>query len=73
MPTLAAALRKAEFRRRSAQPGHQLVAGGAHIGVKEFGRLERQGRRALEERRSAEAGKRLFSTLGLWKGRRSRT
>ncbi|MFJ9178104.1 BTAD domain-containing putative transcriptional regulator [Streptomyces sp. NPDC102360] len=53
------------IRRR---PGYQLVAEGAHIDTEEFARLERLGRRALEEHRFAEAGEQLRSALGLWQG-----
>lgn len=50
------------------QPGYQLLAEGARVDTVEFERLERIGRRALEERRYAEAGETLRSALGLWQG-----
>ncbi|MER5210202.1 BTAD domain-containing putative transcriptional regulator [Streptomyces sp. NPDC002838] len=50
------------------QPGYQLVADGAHVDVVEFERLQRVGRRALEERRFGEAAETLRRALDLWQG-----
>ncbi|MBC9724566.1 winged helix-turn-helix domain-containing protein [Streptomyces sp. TRM68367] len=50
------------------QPGYQLVADGAHVDVVEFERLERLGRRAMEERRFTQAAETLRQALDLWQG-----
>lgn len=50
------------------QPGYQLVADGAHVDLVEFERLERLGRRALEERRFTQAAETLQQALDLWQG-----
>ncbi|MFF8732653.1 BTAD domain-containing putative transcriptional regulator [Streptomyces sp. NPDC015171] len=50
------------------QPGYQLVADGAHVDVVEFERLERLGRRAMEERRFTQAADTLRQALDLWQG-----
>lgn len=50
------------------QPGYQLVADGAHVDIVEFERLERLGRRALEERRFTQAAETLRQALDLWQG-----
>ncbi|MEW1721598.1 BTAD domain-containing putative transcriptional regulator [Streptomyces sp. NPDC093109] len=50
------------------QPGYQLVAAGAHVDVIEFERLERLGRRALEERQFTKAAETLGKALDLWQG-----
>ncbi|MFJ6294753.1 BTAD domain-containing putative transcriptional regulator [Streptomyces griseoviridis] len=50
------------------QPGYQLVADAARVDVVEFGRLERLGRRAMEERRLTQAAETLRQALDLWQG-----
>ncbi|MFB7076906.1 BTAD domain-containing putative transcriptional regulator [Streptomyces sp. NPDC056308] len=50
------------------QPGYQLIAEGATVDAVEFERLDRQGRKALEERRFAEAEELLRRALDLWQG-----
>ncbi|MFC8664337.1 BTAD domain-containing putative transcriptional regulator [Streptomyces sp. NPDC057199] len=50
------------------QPGYQLLAEGASVDMVEFERLERLGRRALEERRFPQAGDLLRRALDLWQG-----
>ncbi|PWI08964.1 hypothetical protein DIZ27_19965 [Streptomyces sp. NWU339] len=50
------------------QPGYQLVADGARVDVVEFERLERLGRRAMEERRFTQAAETLRQALDLWQG-----
>ncbi|MGW2964271.1 BTAD domain-containing putative transcriptional regulator [Streptomyces sp. NPDC001220] len=50
------------------QPGYQLVAADAQVDVVEFERLERLGRKALEDRRFEEAADALRRALDLWHG-----
>lgn len=50
------------------QPGYQLTAAGARIDVLDFERLDRLGRKALEERRFEEAAGVFRNALGLWQG-----
>ncbi len=50
------------------QPGYQLTAAGARIDVLDFERLDRLGRKALEERRFEEAADVFRSALSLWQG-----
>ncbi|MGV9321382.1 BTAD domain-containing putative transcriptional regulator [Streptomyces sp. NPDC003660] len=50
------------------QPGYQLVADGARVDIVEFERLERHGRRAMEERRLTQAAEALRQALDLWQG-----
>ncbi|MFE9240689.1 BTAD domain-containing putative transcriptional regulator [Streptomyces sp. NPDC007007] len=50
------------------QPGYQLVADAARVDVVEFERLERLGRRAMEERRLTQAAETLRQALDLWQG-----
>lgn len=50
------------------QPGYQLVTDAGRVDVVEFGRLERLGRRAMEERRFTQAAETLRQALGLWQG-----
>ncbi|AWK10190.1 hypothetical protein DDQ41_16220 [Streptomyces spongiicola] len=50
------------------QPGYLLVADAARVDVVEFGRLERLGRRAMEERRWTQAAETLRQALDLWQG-----
>lgn len=50
------------------QPGYQLTAAGAHVDVLEYERLDRLGRRALEERRFEDAAETLRRALELWRG-----
>ncbi|MDT9701655.1 BTAD domain-containing putative transcriptional regulator [Streptomyces sp. P17] len=50
------------------QPGYQLLAEGARLDVVEFEELDRRGRRALEERRFADAADALRRALDLWQG-----
>ncbi|MEU1103899.1 BTAD domain-containing putative transcriptional regulator [Streptomyces tibetensis] len=57
---------EAEIVRRP--PGYVLRAPGALVDLVEFRRLERDGRRALAERRFEEASESLRRALRLWRG-----
>lgn len=50
------------------QPGYQLIATDAQVDVLEFERLDRLGRKALEEQRFKEAAGALRRALDLWHG-----